>query len=207
MRLSLSWLGGAALALGLFTAAGARADLIPYTYQWTAGQLAVGAGTGGVSFTSGSPQSVVGPTGGPATDLRTFSAASYTHPDTFLNVPYSLTVHITDSGIPGALTFTGVLNGTLSMQSANILNTFTSPVTQSTTINGDTYTVTIGPYSAPGIPSDPDAGNIGAHIDVKGPKNSGPGGNPEPSTAVLSCLGAGVLGLVSWRRWRRRHMA
>jgi hypothetical protein len=221
MKRSFTSLCGTALALMLFAATGARADSISFSYDWAPGQLAVGAdtgGTGGISFTHEIPQSVIGPTNSVATDLRTFSDAHIGSPDTFTNTAYTLSLTIKDGGQVGTLNWGGAFNGTFSLDAANVTNTFNSALTQTTTINGHLYTVTLGPYNAPGVPGAQNAGSIGGFINVAGSTSGGGGttgggggppvdNNPEPSTALLTCLGASFLGLASWRKWKRARAA
>jgi hypothetical protein len=142
---------------------------------------------------------------GVATELRTVSSASAAHPDIFVNRPYSLTLTITDNhhhSLLPPITFTGVLNGTLSHNSAHLTNTFTSPQTQ-TFFNGNLI-VTIGPLTPPGPPGHHRMGNIEAEIIVKGPLPPPVSNLPEPSTLALSSLGGVLLGLKAWRKRRRR---
>ena len=141
---------------------------------------------------------------GIATDLRTISSASPAHPDTFVNRPYSLSLTITDDHhhalLPSPITFSGVLNGTLSHQSAQLSNTFTSSQTQ-TFFNGNLI-VTIGPYTPPGPPGHHRTGSIGAEVVVKGPLPPPASTAPEPSTMALWSLGGVLLG---WKAWRKRN--
>ena len=130
---------------------------------------------------------------GIASELKTVSSASAGHQDTFINRPYSLTLTITDDhhhALVPPITFSGVLNGTLSHDSAQLGNTFTSPQTQ-TFLDGNLI-VTIGPYTPPGPPGHHRTGSIGAQVVVV----------PEPSTLALLSLG-GVL--LAWKAWRMRN--
>jgi len=143
---------------------------------------------------------------GIASELRTVSSASDGHPDTFINRPYSLALTITDDHhqplLPSPITFSGVLNGTLSHNSAQLSNTFTSSQTQ-TFFNGNLI-VTIGPYTPPGPPGHHRQGSIGAEVVVIGEGPLPPPVNtaPEPSTMALWSLGGVLLG---WKAWRKRN--
>lgn len=54
------------------------------------------------------------------------------------------------SGQTSTLNFSGRMTGTFSTDNyANILNTFTSPSVQTLVVGGNTYTVSIGPFSPP----------------------------------------------------------
>ena len=200
-----------AASLGLLVIAGvqARADFVGYDYSWSPSTLVVAAdsgGTGGVSMTFQAQAHADGPSDVVATNLRTFSSAPRQSPDTISNGAYALTMNLTDSasGQSGQLTFTGVLSGTFSTTSSNVTNQFTGETTQTIVLGGHTYTVTIGPYAPPGPPSASNAGTISAHVQVDDSGSGGGGNNnPEPSTLVLSGLGASFLAFASWRKRAR----
>jgi hypothetical protein len=188
----------------------ARAEMIHFS--WSPDPMVLkahGPGSGAVFFSHVQANLNVTDQGGIwtgiVTRLRTVSTASAAHPDTFVNRPYSLTLTITDNhhhSLLPPITFTGVLNGTLSHNSAHLTNTFTSPQTQ-TFLNGNLI-VTIGPYTPPGPPGHHRAGNIEAEIVVKGPLPPPVSSLPEPSTLALSSLGGILLGWKAWRKRRRR---
>jgi hypothetical protein len=150
-----------------------------------------------------------------ATQITTFSAATVNTPDHFTNSPYSLILDLTDTAShqSGMVTFNGVFNGTLSTTSANIKNSFLSPLTQHLDLGGHLYTVTIGPYAAPGIPDATQSGSISAHLSVQPDSSTGgtppppTHGAPEPSTWVLATMGLAMLALVAWRRFGRATRA
>jgi hypothetical protein len=200
----------------------ARADFINWSFDWTHSPAVVAAdngGTGGVSLTNHQGGMGSGNSDIVATQITTFSAATVNTPDHFTNSPYSLILDLTDTAShqSSMLTFKGVFNGTLSTTSANIKNTFLSPLTQHLDLGGHLYTVTIGPYAAPGIPDATQSGSISAHLSVQPDSSTGGGpgvgppppthGAPEPSTLVLFCLGLGGMGAAGWRKWRRRTPA
>jgi hypothetical protein len=187
----------------------ARAEMIHFS--WTPSPVVLwanGPGSSGVVFSHEHANLNLTDQGGTwtglATELRTVSSASANHPDTFVNRPYSLTLTITDSHnhslLPSPITFSGVLNGTLSHDSAQLSNTFTSPQTQ--TFFSGNLIVTIGPYSPPGPPGHNRTGSIKAEVDVKGPLPPPASNVPVPSTLALSSLGAVLLG---WKAWRMRR--
>jgi hypothetical protein len=214
--LKLAFLTAVAFAVNSGTSA--RADFINWTYSWTHTPTVVAAdkgGTGGVSLTNHQGGTGSGNSDVVATQITTFSSATVNAPDHFTNKNYSLILDLTDSAShqSGMLTFNGTLNGTLSATSANIKNTFLGPLTQHLDLGGNLYTITIGPYAAPGIPDAAQTGSIGAHISVL-PESSQGGvsgggspppshGAPEPSTLLLAGLGLSALVLVGWRRWTR----
>jgi hypothetical protein len=186
----------------------ARGEMIHFSWAPSPVVLwADGPGSSGVIFSHEQANLNVTDQGGTwtgiATDLKTISSA---HSDTFVNRRYSLTLTITDDHnhalLPSPITFSGVLNGTVSHQSAQLSNTFTSPQTQSF-FDGNLI-VTIGPYSPPGPPGHDRTGSIGAEVDVKGPLPPPASNVPAPSTLALSSLGGLLLG---WKVWRKRNTA
>ncbi len=197
----------------------ARADFINWGFNWTHTPVVVAAdtgGTGGITLTNHQGGTGSGNSDVVATQITTFSSASVNTPDHFTNTNYSLILDLSDSAShkSGMLTFTGSLNGTLSLSSANIKNTFIGPLTQHLDLGGNLYTVTIGPYAAPGIPDATQTGSISAHISVLPDSSGGGGGSggstpppsnsaPVPSTLLLAGLGVSVLGLAGWWRLAR----
>jgi hypothetical protein len=122
--------------------------------------------------------------------------------DVFTNAPFTATLTITDglNGMHGTVSFAGVFNGTVSSGSSNLEFSLTSAKTVPLQLGKDLYTVTIGRYAPPGPPSATNTGSIAAFVKVTDPS---PQHSPEPSTALLACLGGSCLGLTSWRKWRR----
>src|SRR6266478_3007609 len=188
----------------------ARAEMIHFSWDPNPVVLrADGPGSGAIIFSHVRANFNLTHTGGTwtglATELRTVSSASANHPDTFIDRPYSLTLTITDdhhhSLLPSPVIFTGVLNGTLSHNTAQLTNTFTSPPTQ-TFFDGN-LTVTIGPYIPPGPPGHDRTGSIGAQVVVIGEGPPPPVNNvPEASTLALSSLGEVLLW---WKASRKRR--
>jgi hypothetical protein len=191
----------------------ARADLIAWSYNWEPAAPAVFADSpaaGKVAMSDEPAASAAGNSQIVATNLRTFSSASPGTPATFTNQGYGLILALTDtaSGASGTLTFAGQLNGTLSASYSILANKFTAPTVKSLTLGGNTYTVTLDGYTAPPPPGAANAGSIGATLTVAaGSKGGGGGGGsaPEPSTAVLTCLGLAGLGVAG--RWRAHRLA
>lgn len=213
MKRSFVALMGSALALLLLAGSPAWAGFVGWDYAWSPGSLVVAAdsgGTGGVSFTLQAPAHADGTSDIIATNLRTFSSAPRTIPDSVAAGNYTLTLSLTDSasGQQGTATFTGVLSGTFSTTSSEVRNSFTGPTSQTLNLGGHKYTITIGPYAPPGPPSAANAGTISAHVDVDQDTGNNNGGDtPEPSTLVLSCLGISFLGAAGWRKWKRGQVA
>jgi hypothetical protein len=135
-----------------------------------------------------------------ATAPVTFNAASNT---------YTLTMTITDNTThdTGNLTFTGSIGGGLSQTTSSLVNTFANP-TQSMTLDGHTYTVTV-PSSVNLAPPTSPQQNISATVSVSSTSGGGGGGGggvqsvPEPASLVLGGLGFSLFGVSGW--WQRRR--
>lgn len=206
MNLSPVALGGAAWVLLLFGTSDAHAELIQWSYSWSRTPTQVAAdspGTGYIALTDQGMQSAAGNSYLVATNLQAHSTATVQSPDVFTNKIYTLSLYLRDttSGKSGTLSFTGELNGTLTADSSNISNTFVGQTTQSLVLGGNLYTVTIGPYSAPGPTGAVNSGSIAARAQVQ---VSTLIQLPEPGSYLLAVMGAaGSLALV---RLRRRNL-
>jgi hypothetical protein len=204
MRHSPVALGGAACVLLFFATAGARAELIQWSYSWSRSPVQVYAdspGTGYISLTDESMKSAAGNSYLVATNLQAHSTATVQNPDVFTNRTYTLSLFLQDmaSGKSGTVSFTGEFNGTLTAESTNITNTFVGATTQSLVLGNNQYTVTIGPFTAPGPTGAVNSGSIAARAEVKvSPVIS----SPEPSSCLLALLGAGC-GVTAFVRRRR----
>jgi hypothetical protein len=198
-----------ALALTLLAGRTLRADVIKWDYSWSmspgSGVLhADKPGKGKVIFDLEHPGSSADTSDISAANLSTVSKAGDAKPDRFLaRGMYTLTLTLTDeaSGLSGSVTFTGKINGTFTALSANLDNAFIGLRTKSLDLGNNVYLVTIGPYTPPGPPSSVNQGSIGAHVAVS---EIAVRDAPEPSTFVLSCLGAAALLGLSARRWGLR---
>jgi hypothetical protein len=213
-----SALFASALTLVMMTGTSVRADFIPWTYSWTRSPVAVPAdpgGTGGISMTNEPVNHAVNSSDIVATELRTFSVASLTKPDTFTNAAFSLTMTLTDdnSHQTTTLTFNGMFNGTLTGSSSNISLSWTGPSKQTVVLGNDTFTVNMSGFTPPGPPNASNGGGISAHVDASAGSGGGGGGGggggspaPEPSTLALSGLGLSFLGFASWRKRKARSI-
>jgi hypothetical protein len=204
MRVSPLTLACLALTLFLVPIQTARADFIPWMYNWSRSPSDIHAdapGTGYISLTDESLKTAVGDSNIVATNLRTFSTATPDNPDVFTNKTYTLGLYLQDvaSGQNTTLTFTGRIDGTLTATSSNLANTFTGVTVQTVVLGDNRYTVSIGPYSPPGIPGSVNAGSISAHASVLVVAL------PEPATLSLSALGAVLVGVARWRLRARRR--
>jgi hypothetical protein len=205
MRYSPVALGGLTWIILLIGTADARAELIQWTYNWSRSPAQVHAdspGTGYISLTDEGTKSATGTSNLVATNLQAHSTATTTHPDVFTNKPYTLNLTLQDqaSGHSGTLAFTGEFNGTLTANSSNVSNTFTGPTTQTLTLGNHLYTVTIGPYAAPGPTGAVNSGSIAARAEVT---VSTIFHTPEPNSCVLALLGGVCATLVRCRRRRK----
>lgn len=192
-----------ALALTFLTlavAGTARADLLPWGYDWTATPADVTAGSGKITLSNETFKTAVGDSQVVATNLKEFSTADPLSPDVFgpTDGNYTLTLSLKDldTGKTGSLVFKGQLQGKFSAFNSTVTNTF-DPATQSQTITlGNTqFTVTLNSYTPPGPPSQGNLGSIGAFVDLKQV--------PEPTSMALAGGGAAVVALAAWRRRRR----
>ncbi len=197
----------AALAACLLAGAQARADFVSWSYNWTPSSTAIYADSpsqGHITLSNEPGGTAVGDSYIVATNIKTASTADPSTPATFTNATYGLALTIVDSasGKTGSLSFNGTFNGTLTSQSAIIMNSFTGPTTQSLQLGNHLYTVAIGPFAPPGPPSANISGSISALANVTVQDV------PEPSTLVLSGLCLSVFGAGWWwRRARARSLA
>jgi hypothetical protein len=192
-------LGGWAVALLLAAPATGRADLIHWTYNWSASPTNIKAdspGTGYITLTDEPGKPAAGNSDIVATNLQVHSTATPAKPDVFTNKSYTLGLVLTDqaSGASASLAFTGQLNGTATAGSANITNTFTGIGIQSVQLGDNLYIVTIGPYTPPGPPSASNSGSIGAHALIVIHHL------PEPASFVLAAAGVSFVALARLRR-------
>jgi hypothetical protein len=208
-----------AATLLTISVAKARADFVPWTYNFTPSALAIPAnppGTGGLSLTNEPAKHADGTSDVVVTNIRAFSSASRSTPDKFTHASVSFFLVLTDeaSKKSASFTFSGFFSGTVSATSANVQFTPTAPLTLTAKIGNNTYSINLGNYAPPGPPAASNSGSISAHVAVNEISSIGGGGGggggggtgqaPEPSTLLLSCLGLGGLGLAGWRKWRRK---
>jgi hypothetical protein len=203
MERRLAILLGTTCALALGVARDARADFVPWSYNWEPHRSFVSSTTGnGRLYTSdertghaqGSSDIIV-------TKLRTASTAPRDHPDVFRNVQFSTSLAIVDglNGQKGTVRFTGVFTGAISSDSSQLGFKLTSPRTVTLLLGNDLYTITFGHYSPPGPPGSGNTGSFTAFVKVSDPASHA----PEPPAALLACVGGAGLGLAAWRRARQ----
>jgi hypothetical protein len=210
----------AAALLTLLFLAGTHASagpMGPSAAQWTynfepkASAVASDSGAGRVSFTDEPTKAATGTSDVVATNLRVFSSADPSAPDTLNSSgAYQFKLVLTDkaSGDTATLTFTGKLSGTFSATNANVTNAFTGNSTQDVVLGNFDYKVSFptAVYAPPGPPGASNAGSISALVTVSlanvhgGGGGGGPQTVPEPSAFDLAGFAVAALGLAGWRR-------
>jgi len=196
-----------AVAWMLVQAGTARAEFIPWQYNWSRSPTTIMAdapGTGYIQLTDEVWKSAAGSSDIVATNIKVFSDAPKANPDVFTQKNYTLTLTILDenSGTSGSLVFTGYLHGTASSKHSAVENVFTGLTTQSLVLGDSLYTVTMGSYVPPGPPGSVNSGAISAFASVT---VSSIHKTPEPSTLVLASLGLPLFGWPLWWQRRRRN--
>jgi hypothetical protein len=129
MKLSPVTRCGVALVLFFLLTSTARAEFIHWMYTWSRNPTQINAdapGTGYITLTGESLRSAVGDSDIVATNLRVYSTAPPDNPDIFTAKPYTLSLFLydTDSAQSLTLAFSGQFDGTATVGSANIKNTF-----------------------------------------------------------------------------------
>jgi hypothetical protein len=213
------------LALAVIGVGSARADFVPWSYNWEPSSLTIhagGAGTGGLSFTDEPLKHADGTSDVVVTNIRAFSSATRGIPDVINHIPMTFKLFLEDeaSKATATLSFSGFFNGTISATSANVAFVATAPLFRTVKLGANTFTINLGNYSPPGPPDASNAGSLSANVAVNEISHGGGGGGiggsgggsgggraPEPSTLLLSCLGLSGIGLAGWRKWRQRTAA
>jgi hypothetical protein len=190
--------GALTLALVSYLSTGAQGSPITFTYDWTTSVSSVSgqSNLNAIVFSNQGPNTVTAnQVVGNTTSLSVENGTS----DTFSNAVYNLTVKITDGINSGTMTFTGELNGKITNGVANNLtNTWIGPPGPVLSVGTDQFSVAMGQFVPPnpvGVANKP--GGFGFEITAVGGSGTLPPPNdvPEPTTLLLSCLGAGGFGL------------
>lgn len=195
----------------------AGAENITFDYSWKATPgSAISSGTGSVLFSTfsqtGASVALGGTTVIDAANVSSNSSGGIA-PVSVLpfadvyNHDFGLELSLTDtaSGLSGMLTFSGKLVGELTSTESTVDATFSSPLTQTLTLGGHVYEVTIDPTTARIPPPGSTAATlIDAFVGVTAQNNNGgpvTSTTPEPSALAL-CAAAGAAYLVR-RRLRK----
>jgi hypothetical protein len=202
-----------ALVLLLLTNTSARADLI-WGYNWepsTAKVLANGGGSGYLKLTDEPAKTATDSSNTVVTNLQAVSTAPFNTPDLFNKAPVSFSLQLQDlaSKATGTLTFSGTFSGIISGNYSNVQFAPTSPMSETATLGGNKYTVTLGNYTPPGPPGAVNSGSLNAFVTVAPVSGGGGGGGhtsgtPEPATLSLACLALPFVGLCGWRKRRTK---
>jgi hypothetical protein len=214
------------------TASQARADFWTYTSNPNVAGVSVGSTSpgGGASVTL-TDFSTAQPGATSIPVIAYVTSTALTSPITFgpsVNTPstYSLAVTFTDSTThdSGTLNFTGSIAGTLSATTSTLVNTLTPVTSNSLTLDGFKYTLSIPPMmlAPPTSPQQNITGTVsvtpvtgGGNPGGGNPGGSNPGGPigggggvstaPEPASLVLGTLGFSCFGLgCLWNRRSQR---
>lgn len=176
-----------------------RADLIAWSYDWTATPPSLTAGTGKITMSNEVAKFAKGDSQVVATNLKEFSTADPGTPDMFgpMDGVYSLKLTLKDiaSGKSDTLTFGGQLQGKFSAFNSAVTNKFTDPIEQTIQIGNTIFKVTMNSYTPPGPPEQGNLGSIGAFVQVSNV--------PEPGSMILAGFGL-VAGAMAWKRRRPR---
>jgi hypothetical protein len=184
--------------------AGGQAGPITFTYDWSKTTPSVSSDNllNAIEF---NPQGAVTvPTGAVVGSVGSISILNGTT-DTFTNKSFDLIVKITDGSNSGTVSFNGLLNATvLNGGLTSYSLTYLDPTTQPLGVGSDNFTVSItgsippSPFGSDNLP-----GAIGFEITGTGGNgNEPPPPNvvPEPTSLLLSCIGAGLCALGVWRK-------
>jgi hypothetical protein len=204
-----------ALALVLLSGGSTQASLINWGFQTSSipGSLSSDTGPGSVALLTSTTIDpsyvvpVVGNSGIVLANLQTFSNASITSPDSFTpsSGTYSIALTLYDdpynplSSNSTTVFINGKFQGNWSEKNSNISNTFTSALSQTTTVGDLVFTVSTFSYTPPGPPNATWYGSLGAVITVS---RSELQEVPEPTSLSLAGLGLSIAGISAWRRRR-----
>jgi hypothetical protein len=158
----------------------------------------VGGPGNGVLFMPGTGFSVNQSAPFTSTDLSTklfaFSSASIGNPQQVKDAPFSLVMNVTDlkSGISGAVTFTGTLDGKIWSSGSTLTATFNSAMDQQLHLGHDIYNVAFESFVPPSGNGPNEFGSFVFDVSVHH--------NPEPSSLVLAAIGVPLFGMIRRRR-------
>src|SRR5262245_58069181 len=218
-----------AVLTSLLGGSSARADNLPWSYNWTPNTLTVSDPahpgtklhlTNEPLDADGNPLSKVDVTGDSdivATQIKVESDAPAGFPDEFKNSPeLSLKLKITDttSGETFFTTFTGNFNtngadkSTASVANSNVkfTPTGTQLVTHTLADGSAEYTIKFVSYTPPPPMGAANQGSIAYHVSIRSldiTKNP-PSQTPEPTSMLLAGIGVSFMSLGAWRKRRQQ---
>jgi hypothetical protein len=228
MKRSVSLFTAACAAVLLAGAPSARAEDLPWRFDWTPSggpdlklgqnilKLASSGDANSYLQLTNEPQnkpfgSAAGASDLTMTGLKVFSDAPRSNPDSLDGSnPDKFSLRITDvtTGLFHDFAYTVKFGGLISSQSAKV-TAMISPMApfNNVPIGAGLYSVSSPTYTPPGPPDSSNPAAISVAVDVT-PASGGkppPGiqGAPEPSTMVLSCVGLSFLGVAGWRKRRQ----
>jgi len=215
------WVSLCAATALMLTGSAVRADNIPWGYSASDTTIYNSpVQTSSIAFT-GASSVATGNSGIIIYNVTTSSGAELSSPDSFSNVPFNLSVTLTDINATssasltaiksGAVNFAGLFNAT-QVSKASMLpgnNSWTTPVVGDVVLGSDDtgwrkYEVTIASFTPPGQPGGA-PGSILAVVNIT--PSDGPGGSgnpppdaPEPTSLLLAGLALPALLLARRRR-------
>jgi hypothetical protein len=185
----------------------ARADLI-WGYNWepsTGKVFANGGGSGYVKLTDEPAKTATDSSNTVVTNIRAVSTAPFNTPDIFNKAPVSFSLQLQDlaSKATDTLKFSGNFSGIISGNYTNVQFASTSALSETVTLGGNKYTVTLGNYTPPGPPGVVNSGSLNAFVTVTPGSGGGhTSGTPEPASLTMACLAFPFVGLCGWRKRR-----
>ena len=211
----------AACAALLVAGTSARAEDLPWTFDWTPSnipsnlRLIAPTSSTKLSYLQLTSEPIGRPFGTAAgasdltmTGIKVFSDAPRSNPDSLAgSAPVTFSLRLTDAttGLFHDFAYMVQFGGLISSLSAKVSAVVTpsAPYTN-VQIGAGLYTISSPSYTPPGPPDSGNPSAISVSVSVV-PVDSGKVQNsPEPSTMLLSCVGLSFLGLA---RWRKRRLA
>jgi hypothetical protein len=177
----------------------ARADFIPWSYRNPTNETVFTPDAGaGLSFPNGDFVARGGPGRIMVSPIVSWSSAPADSPDAIRNEPYSFAFEIRDdaSGAVKALSFAGILDGSIWQTGSNLTNRFVGPTTQSFDLGANRYAVTLTGFDSPDGYGVGASGALLGSVTVQAlPTGEPPTATPEPGTLALAAIGLPLAGL------------
>jgi hypothetical protein len=221
MKRSVSLFTAACAALLLAGSPSARAEDLPWTFDWTPGnipgnlRLVAPTSMTKMSYLQLTSEPIGKPFGTAAgasdltmTSIKVFSDAPRSNPDSLAATsPVTFSLRLTDktTGLFHDFLYSVKFGGLISSESAKV-TAMISPMAPfvNVKIGAGLYTINSPTYTPPGPPDSSNPAAISVSVNVIPADGGKITGTPEPSTMLLSCVGLSCLGVA---RWRKRHQA